>query len=157
MDWDCTIPEEVDQEEAYLPVTADASQLHAINMAAAGVSFVLHAPPGTGKSQTITALIANALTKERQFFCGRKRAALEVVQKRLAALGIDDFCLKLHSNKATKKAVLNQLRRGLEIDMEGTKTDYEQRIADIHAMRTELDAYAKALHKKEISERVCVS
>lgn len=32
--------------------------------------------------------------------------------------------------------------------MEGTKTDYEQRIADIHAMRTELDAYAKALTKK---------
>lgn len=63
VDWDCTIPEEVDQEEAYLPVTADASQLHAINMAAAGVSFVLHGPPGTGKSQTITALIANALTK----------------------------------------------------------------------------------------------
>ena len=61
VDWDCTIPEEVDQEEAYLPVTADASQLHAINMAAAGVSFVLHGPPGTGKSQTITALIANAL------------------------------------------------------------------------------------------------
>ncbi len=37
--------------------------------------------------------------------------------------------------------------------MEGTKTDYEQRIADIHAMRTELDAYSKALHKKEISEK----
>ena len=149
VDWDCTIPEEVDQEEAYLPVTADASQLHAINMAAAGVSFVLHGPPGTGKSQTITALIANALTKGKTvLFVAEKRAALEVVQKRLAALGIDDFCLKLHSNKATKKAVLNQLRRGLEIDMEGTKTDYEQRIADIHAMRTELDAYAKALHKK---------
>lgn len=149
VDWDCTIPEEVDQKEAYLPVTADASQLHAINMAAAGVSFVLHGPPGTGKSQTITALIANALTKGKTvLFVAEKRAALEVVQKRLAALGIDDFCLKLHSNKATKKAVLNQLRRGLEIDMEGTKTDYEQRIADIHAMRTELDAYAKALHKK---------
>lgn len=149
VDWDCTIPEDVDQEDAYLPVTADASQLHAINMAAAGVSFVLHGPPGTGKSQTITALIANALTKGKTvLFVAEKRAALEVVQKRLAALGIDDFCLKLHSNKATKKAVLNQLRRGLEIDMKGTKTDYEQRIADIHAMRTELDTYAKALHKK---------
>ena len=110
---------------------------------------LLVGPPGTGKSQTITALIANALTKGKTvLFVAEKRAALEVVQKRLAALGIDDFCLKLHSNKATKKAVLNQLRRGLEIDMEGTKTDYEQRIADIHAMRTELDAYAKALHKK---------
>lgn len=149
VDWDCTIPEDVDREDAYLPVTADASQLHAINMAAAGVSFVLHGPPGTGKSQTITALIANALTKGKTvLFVAEKRAALEVVQKRLAALGIDDFCLELHSNKATKKAVLNQLRRGLEIGIEGAKTDYEQKISDIHAMRTELDAYAKALHKK---------
>ena len=34
-------------------------------MAAEGVSFVLHGPPGTGKSQTITAMISNALTKGR--------------------------------------------------------------------------------------------
>ena len=40
---------------------------------------------------------------------------MEVVQKRLAALGIQDFCLELHSSKATKKAVLDQLKRGLEI------------------------------------------
>ena len=58
VDWDCMIPEEVDQEEAYLPVTADASQLHAINMAAAGVSFVLHGPPGTGKTTTTLGIIS---------------------------------------------------------------------------------------------------
>ncbi len=75
----------------------------AINMAAEGVSFVLHGPPGTGKSQTITAMIANALTKGKTIlFVAEKMAALEVVQKRLASLGIGDFCLELHSNKATK-------------------------------------------------------
>ncbi len=36
VDWDCTIPEGVDTDEAYLPVTVDSSQLRAINMAAAG-------------------------------------------------------------------------------------------------------------------------
>ena len=56
VDWNCTIPEGVDTDEAYLPVTVDSSQLRAINMAAADVSFVLHGPPGTGKSQTITAM-----------------------------------------------------------------------------------------------------
>lgn len=63
VDWDCKIPDNVDTDEAYLPITVDASQLRAINMAANNVSFVLHGPPGTGKSQTITAMIANALTK----------------------------------------------------------------------------------------------
>ncbi len=149
VDWDCTIPEHVDTDEAYLPVTVDSSQLRAINMAAAGVSFVLHGPPGTGKSQTITAMVANALTKGKTvLFVAEKMAALEVVQKRLAALGIQDFCLELHSNKATKKAVLDQLKRGLEIGVWGMKTDYDKKIQDIRKMRAELDAYAKALHAK---------
>lgn len=149
VDWDCTIPESVDTDEAYLPVTVDSSQLRAINMAAAGVSFVLHGPPGTGKSQTITAMVSNALTKGKTvLFVAEKMAALEVVQKRLAALGIQDFCLELHSNKATKKAVLDQLKRGLEIDVWGMKTDYDKKIQDIRKMRAELDAYAKVLHAK---------
>lgn len=147
VEWDCTIPESVDTDEAYLPIAVDSSQLRAINMAASGASFVLHGPPGTGKSQTITAMVANALTKGKTvLFVAEKMAALEVVQKRLAALGIQDFCLELHSNKATKKAVLDQLKRGLEIDVWGMKTDYDKKIQDIREMRVELDAYAKALH-----------
>lgn len=146
--WDCAIPECVDTDEAYLPVTVDSSQLRAINMAAADVSFVLHGTPGTGKSQTITAMVANALTKGKTvLFVAEKMAALEVVQKRLAILGIQDFCLELHSNKATKKAVLDQLKRGLEMGVQGMKTEYDKKIQDIRKMRAELDAYAKALHK----------
>lgn len=149
VEWDCTIPESADTDEAYLPVTVDASQLRAINMAAEGVSFVLHGPPGTGKSQTITAMIANALTKGRTIlFVAEKMAALEVVQRRLAALGIQDFCLELHSNKATKKAVLDQLKRGLERKEINLSTDYDKKIQDIRTMRRELDSYAKALHTK---------
>lgn len=147
--WDCAIPEGIDKQSAYLPVAVDASQLRAINMAAEGVSFVLHGPPGTGKSQTITAMIANALTKGKTIlFVAEKMAALEVVQKRLASLGIGDFCLELHSNKATKKAVLDQLKHGLEIDQTGEKTEYQSKIEDIRKIRSELDAYAQALHKR---------
>lgn len=149
VDWDCTIPESVNTDEAYLPITADSSQLRAINMAANDVSFVLHGPPGTGKSQTITAMIANALTKGKTIlFVAEKMAALEVVQKRLAALGIGDFCLELHSNKAVKKNVLNQLKRGLEINVWGFSTEYDEKIADIRKMRKNLDGYVQKLHEK---------
>ena len=131
IDWDTTLPETFGEtEEAYLPISADASQQRAINLAAAGSSFVLHGPPGTGKSQTITAMIANALSRGKTvLFVAEKMAALEVVQKRLAALGIGDFCLELHSNKAVKKNVLDQLRRGLEIGVWGGRTDYDEKIA----------------------------
>lgn len=149
LQWDCAIPKDIDKQSAYLPVAVDASQLRAINMAAEGVSFVLHGPPGTGKSQTITAMIANALTKGKTIlFVAEKMAALEVVQKRLASLGIDDFCLELHSNKATKKAVLDQLKHGLELDQIGERTEYQSKIKDIKKIRYELDAYAQALHKR---------
>ena len=149
VDWDCNVPESVNGEDAYLPVSVDASQLRAINMAANDVSFVLHGPPGTGKSQTITAMIANALTKGKTvLFVAEKMAALEVVQKRLAALGIGDFCLELHSNKAVKRDVLNQLKRGLDLRVWGMSTDYARKIDEIHETRTYLDSYAKELHEK---------
>lgn len=152
IDWDCTIPDSIGSDHAYLPITADESQLKAINMAANDVSFVLHGPPGTGKSQTITAMIANALTKGKTvLFVAEKMAALEVVQKRLASLGVGDFCLELHSNKATKKAVLNQLKRGLEIKVWGFETQYDNKIEDMKSMRAVLDSYANAIHKQRVS------
>lgn len=150
IDWDTTIPENVDTDDAYLPVSVDASQLRAINMAANDVSFVLHGPPGTGKSQTITAMISNALTKGKTvLFVAEKMAALEVVQKRLASLGIEDFCLELHSNKAVKKNVLEQLKRGLDIKVWGLSTDYDKKIEELHQMRMELDEYVKKLHERK--------
>ena len=94
-------------------------------------------------------MIANALTKGKTIlFVAEKMAALEVVQKRLASLGIGDFCLELHSNKATKKAVLDQLKHGLELDQIGERTEYQSKIEDIRKIRSELDAYAQALHKR---------
>ena len=78
------------------PISADSSQLRAIRDAAAGRSFVMHGPPGTGKSQTITNIIANALySGKRVLFVSEKKAALEVVQKRLEEIGLDPFCLEL--------------------------------------------------------------
>lgn len=152
VDWDCRIPENVDRDEAYLPVTVDASQLRAVNMAANGVSFVLHGPPGTGKSQTITAMIANALAKGKKvLFVAEKMAALEVVQKRLAELGIGNFCLELHSNKAVKRSVLKQMQKSLETAPAVEIQQYAYKIQNIRKMREELDAYARKLHEKRHS------
>ncbi|MCU0375772.1 MAG: DUF4011 domain-containing protein, partial [Chitinophagaceae bacterium] len=94
-----------------LPISADSSQLQAIGAALSGESFVLHGPPGTGKSQTITNIIANTLYRgKRVLFVAEKMAALEVVEKRLENIGIGTYCLELHSNKARKTEVLQQLK-----------------------------------------------
>ena len=60
-----------------LPIIADSSQLEAIYEAVHDKTFILHGPPGTGKSQTITNIIANALYKgKRVLFVAEKMAAL---------------------------------------------------------------------------------
>ena len=146
---DMRIEGQVPEDEVLLPIPADASQLFAIESAAEGKSFVLHGPPGTGKSQTITALIANVLAEGKTvLFVAEKMAALEVVQKRLAAIGLAPFCLELHSNKAKKKDVLEQLRQASEVTKYRSSGEYAASVSRIRALREELNEYATALHQQ---------
>ena len=89
---------------------ADSSQHNALIDALSGRNMVIEGPPGTGKSQTITNLIAAAIADGKTvLFLSEKMAALEVVKKRLALAGLGDFCLELHSNKTHKKHVLEAI------------------------------------------------
>lgn len=140
--------ERVPEDDVLLPMPADASQLYAIEAACAGESFVLHGPPGTGKSQTITSLIANALAKGKSvLFVAEKMAALEVVQRRLEEIGIGPFCLELHSNKSKKKDVLEQLRQATEVTRARPAQAFAQKAQELSEMRKELDGYAKAMNQ----------
>ena len=144
------IGQKVPEDHVFLPLSADASQLFAIEAACREESFVLHGPPGTGKSQTITALIANALAQGKTvLFVAEKMAALEVVQKRLKNIGIGPFCLELHSNKSKKRDVLEQLRQATEVTHNTSPEAYAARANQLASLRGELDAYAGALHRKQ--------
>jgi DNA polymerase III delta prime subunit len=89
---------------------ADASQRRCVLAARDGHSFVMDGPPGTGKSQTITNIIAELLFEGKTvLFVSDKAAALEVVHKRLREAKLDEFALELHSHNATRKAVANEL------------------------------------------------
>jgi very-short-patch-repair endonuclease len=89
---------------------ADSSQHSALIDAARGKNLVIEGPPGTGKSQTITNLIAAFIGKgKRVLFVAEKMAALEVVKRRLDKCGLGDFCLELHSHKTSKVSLLKSL------------------------------------------------
>lgn len=134
--------------DTFLPIPTDASQLFAIQSAVEGKSFVLHGPPGTGKSQTITGIIANALAHGKTvLFVAEKMAALSVVQNRMEKLGLGDFCLELHSNKARKKDVLHQLMSASERISSHDPEEYLNSANRQEDLRKELDAYADALQK----------
>lgn len=94
---------------------ADSSQHSALVDAIQGKDLVIEGPPGTGKSQTITNLIAAGLAQgKRILFVAEKLAALEVVKRRLDHAGLGDFCLELHSNKTQKRRVLDDIKNRLE-------------------------------------------
>ena len=137
----------VSMADVAVPMIADSSQLSAVVMASKGESFVLHGPPGTGKSQTITNMIANALYQGKSvLFAAEKMAALSVVKKRLAGIGLDPFCLELHSNKTNKSAVLSQLEKALEVGRIKPAADYEQTAAKCEELKGELNHIMDALH-----------
>src|SRR5260370_23931221 len=95
---------------------ADASQHSAIVDVMNGKNLVIEGPPGTGKSQTITNIIANALyANQTVLFLADKLAALEVVKDRLDAAGLGDFCLELHSDKAHPKPIIESLRQRYDL------------------------------------------
>lgn len=132
-----------------LPISADSFQLEAVCQANSGKSFILHGPPGTGKSQTITNIIANALYQGKKvLFVAEKMAALSVVQKRLSDIGIAPFCLELHSNKSKKSAVLEQLKAATEIVRKSPSENFAAESERLHTLRSELGAYVELLHRK---------
>lgn len=143
--------EEMDErhppEELTCVMDADASQRQCVLAARAGRSFVMDGPPGTGKSQTITNMIAQLIADGKTvLFVSEKAAALDVVQRRLAALKLDPFVLALHSSKATRKAVAQELGAALRERPQSTSTLGSADIATLRTARRKLTNYAIAMN-----------
>jgi len=142
-----TLDQDFGPEQTFCPLPSDSSQLSAVMAAARGKDFVLIGPPGTGKSQTISNLIAQCLAEgKRVLFVSEKIAALDVVFRRLREVGLGEFCLELHSSKARKADVLAQLKnswdaRG-EVDLEVWQKEAER----LKRTRDELNVYVERMH-----------
>jgi len=130
---------------------ADASQHSALVDVMRGENMVIQGPPGTGKSQTITNIIANALAVgKRVLFLSEKQAALDVVKRRLDMAGLGDFCLELHSDKATPKSVIESLKKRSSLGW-GKMPSASPYAANINAIgwnenRTAIAGYLAGLH-----------
>jgi very-short-patch-repair endonuclease len=136
-------------EQVPIPVVqADSSQLRAMTLAAQGANVVIHGPPGTGKSQTITGIIANALAQNKKvLFVSSKMAALNVVHSRLQNIGLGQYCLEAHGVKSGKKKVVDELKRSLEtVDEFRVAKNFNDELAKLVESRQSLNDYVKTLH-----------
>jgi very-short-patch-repair endonuclease len=133
--------------ELHQVLDADSSQLLALLAVHEGRNLVIQGPPGTGKSQTIANLLAEAIgAGKKVLFVAEKMAALEVVKRRLDALGLGAACLELHSHKANKKALHDELRHTLGLGRPATATVVADQMAQLPRYRQALNDYALAVN-----------
>jgi len=126
---------------------ADSSQHSAIfDVLIRQKSLVIEGPPGTGKSQTISNLIAGALHEGKTvLFVAEKKAALEVVRHRLDIAGLGDFCLELHSHKTQRGRMHADLTKRLTKRYDDTRT-LDHNIQELIRERDRLRAYYDLLN-----------
>ena len=140
------LDEHLDVSDTHQVVDSDSSQTLAVIDVKNGRNFVIQGPPGTGKSQTITNLIAEAIASDKRvLFVAEKMAALDVVKRRLDEIHIGDACLELHSQKANKRAVLDELKRTLGLGKPRLSDPTEDR-ALLAANRARLNDYCRAVN-----------
>jgi hypothetical protein len=128
------------------PLDADADQLAALVAAAdAPGSVVVHAPPGTGATQTIANLVAHAAATGRSLLVVSDRAsALDAVHQRLATIGLDELALRLHADvdAADHVAALARVLERAFRPVGGPALD-DGRLA---GLRGELEGFVAAFH-----------
>ncbi len=140
----------LDPEKMYQILDADSSQQLCIQYSLRGQSFVMQGPPGTGKSQTIANIISEYIADGRSvLFVSEKMAALEVVYNRLREKNLDEYCLELHSTKANKREVINELSRSLTEHLKSGKGMSEEQIDLLRHRRAQLNTYVESLHRKK--------
>lgn len=131
------------------PLPADSSQLSAVMAASEGHDLVIVGPPGTGKSQTIANVIAQCLAVGKTvLFVAEKTAALDVVHRRLREHGLGDCCVELHSNKAERRRLLDQLEASWKRRARKSEGEWVQVSERLRVRRDELNDYVAAVHAK---------
>jgi primosomal replication protein N'' len=144
----------VPEHDRYFTVASDPSQEAAVLEARHAPGLLIEGPPGTGKSQTIVNMVADAIGRNKTLLivC-QKQAALEVVRKRLAAEGLEQRMVMVtdvnHDREPVVRAVREQVEALLSRPPGGApswKRERDALAARIEALEGDLDRHHAALH-----------
>lgn len=141
--------------EERLVSPCDPCQTRAVRLARTSAGLVIHGPPGTGKSQTITNIIGDHLSRgERVLMVCDKRTALDVVANRLRHLGLGQLCALIHDPQRDQHELYRSIREHLESLTEArSDARAEQKLerldAELQRLHNELTEYWLLLMEKE--------
>ncbi len=154
---------QVKEEKVFPAFSMDAWQENALKAVKLGHSIVVQGPPGTGKSQMICNLIADGLaTGKKILVVCQKRAALDVVYKRLSDNNMSDFLALVHDFKNDRKDIFRKAAHQIDhldeyksrnnsIDAIQLDRKFLQISRGIDHITEELEEYKKTLFDEEDS------
>jgi Protein of unknown function (DUF4011)/AAA domain len=141
--------DKVPPQSEFLILDADSSQQSAIAAVLSSRSAVIHGPPGTGKSQTIANLVASlAASGKRVLFVAEKRAALQVVLKRLQQVGLEKVAIDLHGADVSPKRVMEQVAAALATVRQAVPVDCDRMHQQYAERRDRLNRHVESLHRR---------
>jgi primosomal replication protein N'' len=151
------------ESDRYLTVASDPSQEEVVLQARAAPGVLIEGPPGTGKSQTIVNMVADAIGCRRSLLivC-QKHAALEVVYKRLVAAGLRDRVVMINDANRDRERIIGEIReqvielhRRPEDPAVRTRRLRQETAARIEALEGALDRQHEALHR--VDDRIGIT
>lgn len=149
------IPEKPAELDRYFSVSSDPSQENAVLQARQDSGLLIEGPPGTGKSQTIVNMVGDAIGRNKTvLIVCQKKAALEVVYKRLAAEGLDSRSIMVNDVNANRNSVISSIREQLGLLFKfPERTDWIEKrkrvAAKITDLENRLDSHHEALHQQD--------
>lgn len=143
----------VAEAERFFTADSDPSQEIAVLEVRGGRGLLVEGPPGTGKSQTIVNMVADAIGTGRSLLvvC-QKQAALEVVHKRLDKAGLGERVIMVNDVNKDREPVIRTIRGQLEElhRRPNVATAWRQQRAQaaarIEELERALDGHHRAIH-----------
>jgi very-short-patch-repair endonuclease len=143
-------PRDLDQvppDHEFLILDADSSQQQAVAATLNEQNGVISGPPGTGKSQTISNLIAETVARGKTvLFVAEKRAALDVVLTRMKEARLGHLCLDCHGAELTRRHVAEQLQESIDRVRDAPLPNADELHRTFTERRDRLNAHVRALH-----------
>lgn len=149
------------EEQLYTVFPVDSSQEKVLKAVRSGHSCVVEGPPGTGKSQLISNLAVDYISRGKKvLIVSQKRAALDVVSARLSEKGFGDFIGLVHDFRADRKMLFQKIQQQIQqidryqelnrsIDAIQLEREFSQLSRTVDNLNEYFEDYRKALFNTE--------
>ncbi len=147
----------ISEKDRYTVVPIDPSQEKAVMQSRLNPGVVIEGPPGTGKSQTIVNIISDCIgRKEKVLVVSQKRAAIQVIMKRLEAADIENRALTITDITKDRQHIIQSIREQVshhlnkiehQDSFEEIKRKRENLTQQIDRIETELNVLSEQIHK----------